>query len=453
MISLKRIWAFPLLYFFVYLYHLVVTKYQGDDIIFSKVSNDMTITQWLYTRYMEWSSRIFSDAMVYFILGERVWLWRIINPLLLIFLAIAIVRIWKRNFSFLEVLVALMLIGFFAQNVLSSGIFWITGSINYLWPIAFGMLAMIPYADKVFRDESESLNNNFLFSLFLIIGFLASIGNEQVSLCISCFAILSHFALYWRHQKQNKKLIIMTICMVIGTSLMLLAPGNKERWIQEVAYWFPEFEDLSLKDHLYLGTVWAFEKVFYDMKYLVMLLSVITLIPYFQSKQFRNNRILKVFAIFFMLIVLVNISEIGKELLYNFKAIKSFDFSANLLAIFTGNASFVSAVFPYAFWTAFSLMLGYLTIKNSQYKLFILISLLAFTATLMVMFFSPTIYGSGNRVLTVGSTILVLLITGKILENNLIQSWFYVFLLACFPIINLSQMLYKWLQNGFNPFL
>ncbi|MCL6570978.1 MAG: DUF6056 family protein [Bacillus sp. (in: Bacteria)] len=451
MIFKKNFWNFTLLYFILYFFHFIVAKYPGDDYKFSKVSREMSIADWISSRYMEWSSRVFPDTMVYLILDHQVWLWRIVNPLLIILLAVTIVRIWKVNISMMEVLIALMMVGFFAQNVLSSGVFWITGSMNYLWPISFGLLAMIPYADKVFRNSP--LNNYYLFVAALTLGFLASIGNEQVSLCITCFALISHGTLYIKKQPQDKKLIVITIFMIIGTSLTLLAPGNKVRWIQEAAYWYPGFENLSLKDHLYIGTIWAFEKIFSDMKFLLFLLSTITLITYFRDSKLRNNLVFKIFTFVFGMVVLFNLSGIGLDLLYSFKIIKNFNFSANLLSFFTMKKSFMVAVFPYFFWMIFSLMLGYLMVKNTKFKAFVIISLLAFIATLVVMFFSPTIYGSGNRVLTVGSTILGLIITGKIVENNLINNRFYLCLLGCFPIINLSNMLYKWLQAGFNPFL
>jgi hypothetical protein len=451
MINKKNLWYFPLLYIFLYLYHLIVLKYQGDDYIFSKVPREMTIIEWLSSRYLEWSSRIFPDAMAYLILEQRVWLWRVLNPLLLIVLSFAIVRIWKKNISMFEGLIALVIIGYFAQNVLSSGVFWITGSLNYLWPITFGMLAMVPYADKVFRNSP--LNNRFYFITALILGFLASIGNEQVSLCISCFALLAHMTLFLKKQKQDKKLILITLFLTIGTCLTLLAPGNKVRFIQEAAYWFPGFEELTLKDHLYIGVIWLFTKIFFDMKYLLLLVSAITVISYFQCKKQSKEIVFKLFTLLFVIVLLSNITGMGIELLYNFSEIKNHDFSANLLSVFSIKTSFLLAIFPYIFWTIYCGMLGYLMIQNTKYKFFVTISILAFISTLVVMFFSPTIYGSGNRVLMVGSVILGLLITGKILENNLIQNRFHLCLLASLPVINLSSMYYKWLQNGFTPFL
>ncbi|MFC4800155.1 DUF6056 family protein [Neobacillus sp. GCM10023253] len=451
MINKKYLWSFPLLYLIIYSYHFIVVKYPGDDYYFSRISSEMTIIEWLYSRYTEWSSRLFPDAVAYLLLDDKVWLWRLVNPILLIFLAASIVRIWKRNISLREVLIVLAIIGFFAQNVLSSGVFWITGSMNYLWPITLGVLAMIPFADKIFRNISLTNNYSFIFAIFF--GFLASVGNEQVSLCLSSFAILSHLALLSKKQSPDKKLLILTITMMIGTGLTLLAPGNKERWVQEAAYWYPGFKNLTLKDHLYLGTIWAFGKIFFDLKYLLFLASSITIITCFKSSTVKNNFIFKLFMMMFSATIMMYLSGIGLERLYQFTNIKNFDFSANLLSPFTMKKSFILAVFPYLYWTAYSLLLGYLMIKSTGYKVFVFISLLAFVATLAVMFFSPTIYGSGNRVLMASSVILGIVITGKILENNLVKNAFYLSILGCLPIINLSNILINWLKNGFNPFL
>ncbi|WP_251551939.1 DUF6056 family protein [Neobacillus muris] len=449
--SKEKIWKYLILYFFLYAYHFIVEKFPGDDEYFSKISNQKTIIEWLYSRYMDWSSRIFPDAMAYLLLDHKVWLWRLFNPLLLIFLAAAMARIWKRKITLLEILAVLSILGFFAQNVLSSGVFWITGSMNYLWPITLGLLVMVPFADKIFRNLS--LNNNFLFTLYLLLASLASVGNEQVSLCISCFAILSHIVLLAKKQSLDRKLLAMTIVMILGTSIMLLAPGNEERWIQEAAYWYPGFENLTLKEHLYLGTIWAFGKIFYDMRFLVFLGSFITIITCFQSEQLKNHFIFKIFTISFTGIIIINLTGLGQEWLISFTNIKDFDFSANLLSFYKMNKPFILALFPYIFWIIYSLMLGYLMIKSTKYKIFVSICLLAFIATLAVMFFSPTIYGSGNRVLTAGSVILGLVIAGELLEKNWIRNPFYLSILACFPIMNLGYMLLKWMRDGFNPFL
>jgi hypothetical protein len=428
-----------------------VSKYPGDDIIYSKATQNYNLVQWLIKRYYEWSGRLFPDAMSLILLENKVWLWRIINSLLITALAYGLVRIWKKKVCLIEFLLALSILGYFKENILSAGVFWITGSMNYLWPITLGLIAMLPYADKVFRNEE--ILNKWNFLLFLIIGFLASVGNEQVALCMTCFGFLSHIELFRQKKSQDKKLIFLTIIIVIGTSILLLAPGNNIRYIKEAAFWYPGFENLTIKDHFYIGTIWGFEKLFIDMKYLILLVSVITVIPYFKEQYLRKNIIFNVFFFILCMIFIFHITGFGLGSLYNFEVIKNFNFSSTLFSLSVFNRQFLFAIFPYLFWFVYSIMLIYLLLKNTKRKKFIIFCILAVTSTLVLMFFSPTIYGSGNRVLIVGSVILGIIIIGKIIEERLISTCFYFYIFGAFPIINLFNMLFKWLSNGFTPFL
>jgi hypothetical protein len=440
-----------LLYLVLYSYHFVVTKYPGDDYKFSKVSQSTPIVHWLYTRYNEWSGRLFPDAMAYFFLDHKVWLWRLINPLMLMALAYCIIRIWRKEIKALDLLVSLMVIGYFAQNVLSSGIFWITGSMNYLWPITLGLITMIPYADKVFTEQAIFKNYHFILCLFF--GIFASVGNEQAALCMSSFAILSHIAVFLQKKGQDKKLLFLTLWIIAGTCILLLAPGNKLRYIDEAAYWYPGFGNLSIREHFYMGTIWAFEKLFFDMKYLILIMSVITIIIYFKKVHLTNNWLFKLFIFVISVVAISHITGKGLDVLYNFNEIRNFDLSASLTSVSAFKGPFLLALFPYSFWTLYSFLLIYLLVKNSTHPLFVLFCLVAMAATLIVMFFSPTIYGSGNRTLTVASVLIGLVTMGKILEDKLINRLFYLSILGLLPLINLSLMFYKWLSGGFNPFL
>jgi hypothetical protein len=452
MLLKKYKWINYILIFLVlYLYHFVIAKAPGDDYKFSKVSQGASMAHWLYSRYNEWSGRLFPDAMLYLLLAHNVWLWRLINPLMIMLLAYCVIRIWRKEIRIIDFLVSLAVIGYFAQSILSSGVFWITGSMNYLWPITLGLVAMIPYADKVFTDTFNFKNSYFV--ICLICGLLAAIGNEQAALCISCFAVLSHIAVFIQKKAQDKRLLFLTLAIVAGTCIQLLAPGNKVRYVAEAAYWYPGFENFSLREHFYLGTIWAFGKLFDDMKYLILILSIITVIIYFKNKTVRNNWVFKIFIFVFGVIIISHFTGKGLGVLYNFSEIKNFDFSASLTSLEALKRPFLFAFFPYVFWTLYSCLLIYLLVNTSNHKFFVLSCLFAAVATLVVMFFSPTIYASRERTLTVASVLLGMVMIGKIVEGNLINRLFYLCIFAFFPIINFAIMFYKWHSGGFTPFL
>jgi hypothetical protein len=452
MILKRNKWIYyVLIYLALFSYHLVISKYKGDDFYFSSASVNHHLIPWLNERYHTWSGRLFPDAMAFILLGNWLWVWRIINPIFIIVLAYGLVRIWKKRVGVVDLLSSLVILGYFRESVLSSGFFWITGSMNYLWPVTLGLLAMIPYADFLFRDVS--LSNKYLYILSIISGFLASIGNEQAALCMSCFAILFHFEVIRQKRSQEKILILQTVMIIAGTCILLFAPGSQIRWVKEVAYWFPGFDRLSLKDHLYLGTIWGFQKLFFDMKNLVLLLSAFAIVLSRKDQKMRKSIVFKLFTFLFLVILLLHVNSLGLGQLYGFTEIKNFRFTSALISSVLLQKHFILALFPYVFWSIYSCILVYLIIKNSRNRLFGLFTFLATLATLVVMFFSPTIYASGSRVLTVGSVLLALVLIGRIVENKLITSIFPLCILGCYPLINLLHILYMWHVNGFTPFL
>jgi hypothetical protein len=450
-IKKKNLIAYSFLFFTLYFYHLVVTIAPGDDVIFSKASDQYSLLEWLSHRYNEWSGRLFPDTMVYILLDEWVWIWYFINPLMMFLLSYGMIRIFKKDVQLHEHILSLLIFGYFAQNVLSAGFFWITGSMNYSWPIALGLYSMIPFADKVFRKDAEI--KHWKFVLYLLSGVLASIGNEQTALCISCFALLSLFYLKIKREKTNRKLILLSLLLIICTCVQLFAPGNEVRYVKNTEFWYPGFDQLTLKDHFYIGTIWAYEKLFRDMKYILLLLSTVIVFSQYKKEKTDQSRIFILFTLQFISVIGFHIAGEKLNFLYDFTAIKNYSITEGLLTIWKMPAGFVYALFPYLFWTLYSLLLAYLLFHNAKHKYFVLYALLATIATLIVMFFSPTIYGSGNRVLSAPSVILGILTINVMLENQSTNRIVTLLLIGCFSIVNLTSMFLKWHLNGFNPFL
>ncbi|MEH7356557.1 DUF6056 family protein, partial [Neobacillus drentensis] len=439
------------LYLFLYGIMLTVSPFQGDDLFYSTASQNYNIFEWIKIRYFEWSGRLFPDILSYYLLDGRVWIWRLLNPLSILLLAYSILRIIKSEVSTKGIIISILTLGYIHQGILSSGFIWITGSLNYLWPIAFGLFAMIPYSDKVFRNKNVTERIPFL--LFLLFGFLASISNEQVALCITCFTIISHLYLYFQHKDQEPKLFISTGLITIGTLILLFAPGNEVRLESEINSWYPEFRELSFFNHLYVGTVWFFDKMFNEMRILVFTLAVITIAGYLMNRNDRKLWLFKLFALLFAIVLAAILLGNEMNIFFNFSKITTINITANLAYIWQAKYSIIIALIPYIFWAAFSLLLIILVCKKSENRLFILLCFLALIASISVMFFSPTIYASGRRVLTVGSVLFSLIIVHFLINHKMLDNKLHFWGYSILPIINLLSMLSKWLSWGFRPFL
>lgn len=440
-----------LIYFVIYIFHFIIEIAPGDDTLFSGMSSQYTLTEYLSMRYNGWTGRLSGELFFYFFLGGKVWLWKFINAGFIMLVAYSLVRIIREKNSLRYFIVALCIMGYFSQSILSSGVFWITGSMIYLWSIAMGLFAMIPFADYTFRNNYDTSNRRILLSL--LTGLLAVFANEQAALCMVIFGLISITTYFIKTKKYSIRLIFLTVIFLVGTIISIKAPGNSSRFVSETATWFPNFNELSLKDHLYLGVIWFFGKAFTELKWLLLLISVGTLYVFnFQSNNMKQTYVTRLLNFIFIILVATSFSILiignPNNVLFDFEAIRNFHFGHNLINIWTIEPKFILALIPYMFWSIFSLLLISMLIMISERKWFILLCLAAAIASMCIMFFSPTIYASGNRTLTVSAALLSLVSINVLNKIEFKNKLGYIFIFA-FPAVNILSLLMIWIVKGY----
>ncbi|WP_438493123.1 DUF6056 family protein [Paenibacillus sp. IHBB 3054] len=442
------------LFICVYSFLLIIKVAPGDDTWFRDISDQYSFLDYLNFRYNEWSGRMPVEAALYFFLDGRTWMWRIINAFMIISLAYLIVRIIKEKVQFREILTAILLLGFFSHSILSSGLLWITGSMNYLWPICGALFALVPFADYTLRDGVKNGNTKLVLSG--IIGFLSASSNEQVALCLISFASISIIHSFFIKKNGNYKLVFLAIIYVMGLLILFLAPGNDKRFIAETATWFPGFDLLSIKDHLYIGVIWFFSKFTIEIKYIILLISAISIAAIYKKNQqikIIPSGIMYIFTCMFLVVIFSAIIKGSTSLLYDFTAIKNFDFSVSVLNILRMNLDFLASFIPYVFWGIYFIILCYIIFIITDRNLFIILTLLASLATMVVMFASPTIYASGNRVLTVATVLIMLVVIELIIRFNLLNFRITWIILCTFSAINILTLFISWVIHGYTPVL
>lgn len=425
-----------------YLIHLRITVIPGsDDSWFAEASDNTPFLEWIINRYMTWSGRLFPDTMLYVLLDEYLWFWRILNSAFFMILAYGLIRLIKKEVYRTEFILVLLVVGYLSEGILRNGLFWITGTMNYLWPIALGVVAMIPFSNKILGNDHILSNKSLI--IYVISGIIASISNEQVALCMSTFALISLIVDYLRHKTIDKKLLLLSVLIFIGTCILIFAPGNSVRWDSEVERWFPGFDQFSLKTKLHLGFVWLYEQLFVVMRNIILLLSITVFILFYKGTD--NTKYRFIFYVFSaQLFIIISSIILSRNVFYNFGLIKSYRISENILRPWTSDLGFLIAVFPYAFWTLFSICLIILILKKSKHPFLIFLCLAAAVTTLIMMFFSPTIYASIERPLVVGSVLLSFVTIRLMIENEFLKNKLNIIILSCFPFLNLLHMLKNW---------
>lgn len=122
--------------------HTFCTKF-GDDLVYEGIWGREPLFQFLQGRYADWSSRIWIEAAMMPLTAANPWVWRILDVVMILLLlrsAAWLFGMGKEIAAQLLLFCMIWTIPFFSLS--SAG--WITTTVNYLWPMTVGLVAMYP---------------------------------------------------------------------------------------------------------------------------------------------------------------------------------------------------------------------------------------------------------------------------------------------------------------------
>lgn len=204
---------------FIYLY--------GDDYYYATFIRD-EFWQKHITHYQYVNGRALVHFIVSIVLKYDIYLFRVINPLIIILLIIFLSKIVISNDKKNKyiIVVSIMLFSIIDINISRQSIYWLDGSFNYLFPILLNLFLFYYMKENIIRNKK-------IWWLFLL-GFLASITTEQtsmISLGIIFLFILGAKFIYKKHISLNY--IVIFLFSFLGTVSVILAPGNFKRIVFE----------------------------------------------------------------------------------------------------------------------------------------------------------------------------------------------------------------------------
>ncbi|HBI33691.1 MAG TPA: hypothetical protein DEA43_00330 [Candidatus Moranbacteria bacterium] len=398
----------------------------SDDTIFLEKAQSMSYTGFIIERYNTWSSRIGAESAIYFLVKMNLNIWKFLNVLMIFLLAYSINRIFKKKVGIVDFLFVLATLGLIGHRVLTSSTFAFHGAPNYLWPAATGLFALIPLADIFFRQEREKrLYMHYIYGGAVVFAVLA---NEQIGLILLAFSVL--FIVWAKIKKVNvpKEVYIFLSLVVALLLVVFLAPGNSIRYHAEIGRWYPDFNEISMMTRLERNVVWLFTKLFSQQWYLLALLGISTCYAYFK-KFGKRNYVLELLVAFPIGLVLIKGLKNFDDLLFDFGKSKTIDNPA-----------------LYVFWSLYLIVLIYSLIKIDEKKIMNALIFSAGISTMLLMWVSPTMYASANRVLFVCSVFLVILIN-KIRLDSGIEIKKHLLVYSVFPIISMIILFLDWSKN------
>jgi len=342
-----------------------------------------------------------------------------------------------------------LLFGIIYFSTLTSAVFWFNGGSYYLVPVSCGLYLLSVFTDYYFYNISHISKSKIFFSFVSII--VAFFSNEQISMVVllicTSFIVLQVFM-----GRKNKLfflalMVFMFFCLLIS----LLSPGNRVRLISE-EHWYPGFNQIPLSSKIKVGIFWFFDSI---VNKLIVFSYISVFVIYKQAKKYKLNKLCLILlgmqlGLIFANKLLMNYF-IDFSTIYNFTFIKdvyleSLEYTANRL----GFVALLVKLYPYIFWSLFYTNIFFLLEKISKRKTFFLILLIAALGSLCMMWFTPTIFVSGNRVLYVYSIIFVIILTGLINDMKL-----DIISLCVLLVLFLSNMLpisFNWINYGFKVY-
>lgn len=217
-------------------------------------------------------------VMTLLIFGKN--LWSILNPLVIvsiIFLMYKIVLMFiKKEDKYLKIILPLLLsILFLSMYNFKSLIYWVAGSVNYIW-VLFAIMLFIYFYLKKGLNSSKKLNIFFLL-------ILSSLHENSLVFC-TMFIIIMNIIDYIKNKKCSY--LIYFIPVIIGGCILLLAPGNMNRTSgYEQWYSMNIFERLNesipyLSSHIFEFSIKNIIPLVYSFVIIINLITVINKKPY-----------------------------------------------------------------------------------------------------------------------------------------------------------------------------
>lgn len=405
-------------------------EFTGDDLNFAKVLDKSAMLNFLISRYLSWSSRLFTDALLV-IVSRNIHLWRISDSLICLLFVYSINKLFFKESNSKNILLCCGVFLLFPMNDMTSAGFAATTT-NYLWCASFLCFALIPFRNIYY---GETINKWLLPSY--IVAMLYACNQEQ-SVCVFTGISLLSF-LYCLKNKLNYKYVLFSLIVGIGGFIfMMTAPANAQRTISEIANRFPDYINANVFDKLQLGMVSMFSTILNN----IVIYWLFSFLLMLFINCLKENKINKIIAIIqfvfasFMFVLRFYDSALNKNyFIFNYYTEKGHVFN---LLYFIG-CLLIIGVYCYLLYVLYK-----------EKSIGIISLFLIGLASRIIMGFSPTVLFSLSRTTTFTYFVLLIIILLLIRDfSNKLNNKKYTMLVCVLAfLIALNYARLSWLSSG-----
>lgn len=423
----KIIGAMLLLYIALFLMHLRIAPYADDIWYIQKMHEWPSFFALMGDFYLTWSGRVVANAIAFLLLGNAFWLWKLLNPLCLLLLAVGIARYAAPKPKLRHICFALILLFLSGPGVLDYGVFWATGSLYYLWPATAAVWLLRPF----FQLALEGETNIRRLPVYAILALFACLCNEQITACVLGFMVVALGRYIIKNRRFSWRHGLLLGLGALAAVVLFAAPGSQSRFQQESYLYYVEhhtgFYEVPFFTKIANGVTWSFSMFTSVMYILLMVLFAILWYQLFAPGTGKKSR----GQIPLFLILALNVAAAlpqQVDFLFTFYSLSTL-YGASAAQVF-------SILVPYVWWGLFLGCLIYMLARHQNR--YYLLGFLAALASVAVLFFSPTIYTSGERTLFAASVIITTMLAARTKAK---LPWPAVAFTACIAAFNVARLL------------
>lgn len=372
-------------------------RFVADDAWFAGILDRQPLGEFLAFRYTHWSGRIPIEATLVLVINHP-WVWRLINAAMLLLFChsagrLALASTGKSAATTTSLAFALLML--VSPNMLYTAAWWMTGSVNYLWPAALGLYGMLAFAEP--RDRGPLAR----FACLLASGL--AMYNEQVALVLLPAALLVLGTLVAQRRWQRWD-VAQVAFMLVNAAVVFGAPGSHRRYLAEQALRFPDFSMLGVSDKLAMGFGLVSESILDPHNLLVAAVVLMASALLVRAPIGKASKSL-IFVVLGVLLLGHAAGALGAE---NGGA-QGLYFLQHL----DGAAASSSRAYALSAWSAFSVACVVTAAVVASWHALrewkaVLATLLLGLASVGAIGFSPTVYASGDRIHLVCQAALLL---------------------------------------------
>ncbi len=239
-----------MLIFFVILAAVQVMIRPGfeDDLIFAGYWERRPHLEFLGLRYRTWTSRVIIEAGLMALAAADPLIWRTLN------IAVILILVWitadmfgsynkpRDQILFFTILWMIPL-----GSLCSAG--WITTTVNYLWCLTLGLVAMRPIKHWLLGERIPGWE----YVLCPLCMLYAANIEQMCAILLGVYGVFGVYFVFRRLTGVFPLLLIQLSIVFLEICMICASPGNQKRMVYEAGRFFPEFIQMHTGEKLLMG--------------------------------------------------------------------------------------------------------------------------------------------------------------------------------------------------------